>query len=199
MLDTKLCTKCKKEKPATDFGFLRGGANGLRSQCKPCRAEANLAWNRRNAERVKRTTSSWRKDNAKEIKEYNKTYKKLNKDRVLQRAAEWKRENPDRIRAINTKGKIKARYGLLVEEYEDILEFQDGACAICHTKDPGYHGRLHIDHCHKTGDIRGLLCSRCNTGLGMFMDDPQKLLAAITYLSQHKAATEAKERRLEAA
>ena len=185
--EMKTCTKCGETKPKTIFGPMRGGVDGLCSQCRPCRAKANLAWNRRNAEQVKTTTALWREGNTEGIKKYNKVYKTRNKGRVLLRAAEWKRKNPGAIRAINIKGKLKSRYGLSTEDYELILDSQDGVCAICRTEDPGHHGRFYIDHCHKTGDIRGLLCSRCNTGLGLFLDNPERLSAAIAYLSSHEA------------
>lgn len=58
------------------------------------------------------------------------------------------------------------------------LELQDGKCAIC--KEP--MDQSYIDHDHETGEVRGLLCHRCNSGLGFFNDDPQRLLAALEYL-----------------
>src|SRR5882724_1410691 len=76
-------------------------------------------------------------------------------------------------------------YGLTVEQYDELWEAQEGCCAICGThEDDLLGGRLHIDHCHITGHLRGLLCYRCNPGLGHFKDDIVLLQAAIAYLSK---------------
>ena len=62
-------------------------------------------------------------------------------------------------------------------------QFQNGCCAICKGEEPSdFKGRLSIDHDHSSGKIRGLLCMKCNSGLGMFNDDEDILLNAIKYL-----------------
>lgn len=70
------------------------------------------------------------------------------------------------------------KYGLTEKDYEAIKELQGGKCLIC-----GRGGRLVVDHDHESGEVRGLLCSNCNTGLGMFKDSVQSLQNAILYLS----------------
>lgn len=73
------------------------------------------------------------------------------------------------------------RHNLLTEEeYEAMRERQGGVCAICGEKSK--NGRLAVDHVHGPNTVRGLLCSLCNTGLGLFKDDPDRLAAAIEYL-----------------
>lgn len=77
----------------------------------------------------------------------------------------------------------KYLYGLTQEQFEAMLEAQGGRCAICRTDTPGGRdNRWHVDHCHATGKVRGLLCNGCNIGLGHFKDDPERLLAAVAYL-----------------
>ena len=76
---------------------------------------------------------------------------------------------------------LEDKYGLPLEGYEFLLEKQQGVCAICHQ--PETNGRaLSVDHCHKTGIIRALLCHRCNRLLGFARDDPELLEAAAIYL-----------------
>lgn len=77
---------------------------------------------------------------------------------------------------------LKYRYGLSVQDYENLLDSQDCCCAIC-KKDPTDE-RLHIDHDHKTGRIRGLLCGNCNRGIGYMKDSIQNLKSAAEYLSK---------------
>ena len=86
----------------------------------------------------------------------------------------------------NTNAMMKKNYGITLEEYDAMVEKQDGKCAICETTKPKGNGaRFHIDHSHKTGKVRGLLCSPCNLALGKFKDDIAILQSAIEYLRDH--------------
>lgn len=80
-------------------------------------------------------------------------------------------------------------YGITPDQYDAMLTGQGGRCAICgNPPDPNgvrAASRLHVDHCHETGRVRGLLCSRCNQGLGYFRDDENLLLAAVRYLKEN--------------
>ena len=76
---------------------------------------------------------------------------------------------------------IKRRYGLTVEDFQRMFQAQAGRCAICH--DP-FVKRPHVDHCHSTGRVRGLLCRLCNVSLGGFRDNPKLLQRAIDYLAR---------------
>ena len=74
------------------------------------------------------------------------------------------------------------KYGMGKAEYYELLDAQEGVCAIC----KGVERDFMVDHCHKTGVIRGLLCRKCNTGLGMFDDVPNLLRQAADYLDEFK-------------
>lgn len=81
---------------------------------------------------------------------------------------------------------LERLYGITLEQYEAMLEAQDGVCKICGS--PPGRKRLHVDHCHVTKVVRGLLCSPCNTALGAFKDDEELLERAIAYLRGSLAA-----------
>jgi len=85
-------------------------------------------------------------------------------------------------------GNLKANYGLTLQDYENLLESQNGKCAICGSTNPGKVDAAHlaVDHCHETGKVRGLLCNSCNNGLGRFKDDPVILTNAVTYLENQE-------------
>jgi hypothetical protein len=104
-------------------------------------------------------------------------YLEDNRERVnATRRAAWKkygRGEKERAR----------KYGLTVEQLREVLA--PGRCAIC-----GRTDRLHVDHCHETGQVRGLLCDSCNAGLGRFRDDEARLIAAANYLRSHRALAE---------
>jgi hypothetical protein len=73
----------------------------------------------------------------------------------------------------------------IVEIYRELLEEQNGVCAICGNGQVSGHSRLFVDHDHQTGEIRGLLCGPCNSGLGMFRDNLEALKSATKYLDQY--------------
>ena len=80
------------------------------------------------------------------------------------------------------KYRIKGRYGISLEEYNDLLVNQSGKCGICE-KLPLFDP-LCVDHDHNTGKVRGLLCSNCNKGVGLLQDSISVLSSAINYLSR---------------
>lgn len=90
---------------------------------------------------------------------------------------EWKKRNPD-----NTwKNHIKTFYGLSKENYLNLLKLQNNKCKICNKEDVKI---LSVDHCHKTGKIRGLLCRKCNSAIGLFYENIINLQNAINYLQE---------------
>lgn len=82
------------------------------------------------------------------------------------------------------KHRIKHLYNLTLDEYEDLLLRYENKCGICKKKISDEN--VCIDHCHNTGKVRGVLCSNCNTGIGMFEDNVSFLLNAIEYLKLKK-------------
>lgn len=109
------------------------------------------------------------------------------KRRRLHTNREWVRQNIERAQANKARSSHKRNlkaYGLDEESYRRLRAAQDDRCAICSRpfKDKP---RPNIDHDHATGEIRGLLCSKCNTGIGMLGDDPDVLLLAVAYLRRN--------------
>ncbi len=82
----------------------------------------------------------------------------------------------------------KQHYDMTIRDYEKLLKQQNGKCPICSTTKPGDKTKIHfcVDHDHKTGKVRGLLCHSCNTGLGRFKDNTESLIAAAVYILKHK-------------
>lgn len=84
----------------------------------------------------------------------------------------------EEIKLKNRRQNLKNKYGLTLEQYDCMCEEQDHCCFIC-----GERTKLVVDHCHTTGEVRKLLCVSCNTGLGMFRDNPEFLNRAMEYVS----------------
>lgn len=79
--------------------------------------------------------------------------------------------------------RLRKQFGISAADYDTILAGQGGGCAICGSPHgDGWKRRLHVDHCHTTGVVRGLLCSECNLGIGKLGDDPARLDRAALYL-----------------
>lgn len=74
------------------------------------------------------------------------------------------------------------KYGITLAKYQQMLKEQQGKCKICGTNDPKGRGKFHVDHCHETRFVRGLLCHHCNLLLGLAKDNEGVLNAAIRYL-----------------
>jgi hypothetical protein len=93
---------------------------------------------------------------------------------------DWADKNPGKAKRAELKHALK-KYGITLDEYDRLFHSQGGVCRICRLPDPTGR-RLSVDHDHKTGRVRGLLCHKHNTALGGFNDDLILLQAAIDYL-----------------
>jgi len=112
------------------------------------------------------------------------------KPRVSNGCCDTHRERIRDLRKIDN-AYLMRNFGIGADEYDSMHENQNGVCAICggretRPKPNGEPKRLSVDHCHKTGRIRGLLCSGCNTALGLFNDDIELILKAAMYLESHR-------------
>jgi len=137
----RTCTKCKEEKPVTDFYRANSKKSknqpiGYKSHCKPC------------------------------VLQQRREFYKTPHGRKVKIEHSW-----------NSKG-----INCTVELFEEMFKAQNGKCAICGTSKNVANKAFCVDHDHKTGKIRGLLCDGCNTGIGMLQDSDQVLEKAVKYL-----------------
>lgn len=160
----------------------------------------------------------WREKNKEKLRAYFRQYYAKNRAKKIQAACQWKIDNPERAKEAHAKARkkhaasrleytrksraagsnfdrkhyLKARYGLTIEQYKDMLEAQGGLCMICNRPETRkLRGKtdvsLAVDHCHSTGNIRGLLCGNCNKGIGLLGDNADGLAAALRYLTRDVA------------
>lgn len=105
---------------------------------------------------------------------------------------QWHIDNKDHKNDI----RLQRRYGITLTQLIEFTEFCENKCAICGEEETTVHGQskkvqpLSIDHDHKLGHIRGLLCNKCNNGLGLFKDNVELLSSAIEYLTNYKEVLE---------
>ena len=123
-------------------------------------------------------------------KELEEFYKSGRKDRPEERHNECKECTKIRVKVnycpIRTRSNdLRRNYGITIEDYDRMLEDQGGTCMLCPaTPESQRHGRLHVDHSHETGEVRGLLCHNCNTALGLLNEDVGRMAAMIAYITK---------------
>jgi len=100
-------------------------------------------------------------------------------------AKKYRLKNSIRLSATTFNYKLKSQYGLSRDQYELMIKNQNNRCIICGNPftTPKH---THIDHDHKTGSVRGVLCSNCNTGIGFFRENIDIMISAIKYLDLHQ-------------
>ena len=168
----KACTRCGDTKDTLAFNRNKSKSDGLSCWCRECSQKYRREYNRR-PEIQERLKEKWRKHNKKRLQ--NPETKK----KIYAQNKEY-RNRPEI--------KIKRKYKLMDKLYGEGAGFwyqvrmtiQNGKCAVC-----GEHfgDKLVLDHDHKTGEWRGLLCNNCNTAIGLLHENPHKMMKAINYLN----------------
>lgn len=188
------CNKCGKSflRNSDNFHKSEKSKDGLYWVCKECsnKKRKELYGSDTAKEKKKTANAKWRRDNQDHIKKYRKEYREKNKDSISEKAhkryLQDKDNKPKPPKDTSFKRHLKRFYGMEPETYFDMLNKQNGVCAICGKEDDGSGKRLHVDHNHVTGKIRGLLCRSCNAGLGHFKDNQHLLDGAIKYLKNNE-------------
>lgn len=209
---TQSCSHCREVKSLDDFHKAKGGRNGRHRQCKDCRSDLGkaerLERGTKQAERMRlfgmglqkcsicnevlkldsfyRYSKSTTGRKGQCIECYTRVGGEYRRDPrvrklISERRSKFKRENPEEAYRRQRKYAFKKKYGITLDDYDAMLGQQEGRCAICFTL-PMPDSPLYVDHCHDTGQVRGLLCQGCNSGIGQLGDDQNRLRSAIRYL-----------------
>lgn len=155
-MKNKQCTKCKAVKSVSEFYYKNKQLkNGYRSWCKVCESAALAARRKANPEKAKA---------------------------ISQR---YKKAHPERVRNAN----LKVKFGITLEDYNRMWNNQNGRCAACSEPETATWNNivklLAVDHNHRTGKVRALLCQRCNCALGNIGDSIERLKNLINYLESN--------------
>lgn len=126
----------------------------------------------------KQYRQEYHKKNRKQLLEYGKEYRLKNKDVLRKKEAEYRKRNKDLIKI----RKIQYKFKIQFQEAEQLFKRVKTICDICGQKESCKRFLLAVDHNHKTGKVRGVLCGSCNKGLGGFKDNIKLLKRAIKYL-----------------
>lgn len=162
----KACSKCGV--PKAPEGFYRRGT-GRQNQCIECSKAAAKDWYAANPDYRRTKAQEWRKANPDYVREYRKTNRR---DIYLTESAR--------------------KYGITREQFSKMFADQSEKCATCFKPFDwdDKQTKPHIDHCHRTGKIRGLLCNACNSVLGITNENVETLSNLIEYLKCHGSSAE---------
>ena len=146
--------------------------------------ERSRKWRQANPDRVKEGQKRYKEANPEKTREYQRKWVAANPGRVKEKCKKYYQDNSDKLKESMRKAQY-AQYGITAAEFDSISIAQGKACVICGERERNGK-RLSIDHDHSTGKFRGLLCHRCNVGLGMFRDSEDLLSMAISYLRERR-------------
>lgn len=152
-----------------------------RSHVAECRA-ALRRWRKANPDKARAQSRRYREAHLEERRAANRAFMRefyrQNRDEINRRSKE-RRDSQIATARAKERRRALAKYGLTQADYDRMVAQQDHGCAICHQT---VEGNLHVDHCHTSGKVRGLLCGACNTSIGSFRDNPATLRRAADYL-----------------
>ena len=118
------------------------------------------------------------RDCTKKVKRpYRQKYYLEHKERCLKNSRAWASVNKDRLVKANRKSHLKCKYNLTVEAYNKLLVDHNHECKICKST-----WQLSVDHCHTTGKVRGILCRKCNSALGLLKENRQAIKNLLNYI-----------------
>ena len=101
---------------------------------------------------------------------------------------DWRKRNPERHKTTAKRYKLKQQYGITLEQYNSMFDEQKGCCYICHKNQSECKRKLNVDHNHKTGRVRALLCGGCNSMIAHSKENVDTLLAGVEYLRKYNVA-----------
>lgn len=126
------------------------------------------------------------KNNIEKMKEYNKQWHKDNLEKAKENGKQWRDNNLERAKEIARRWHLKSKYNLSLCDYNKMFNNQEGCCAICGRHQSKLTKVLSVDHNHGTEEVRGLLCSKCNTFIGYINEDPNVLRRMEDYFKIYK-------------
>jgi hypothetical protein len=154
-----VCTKCKIEKDPSCFYKETKKKNGRRSRCKECELLADTRY-------------------------------KDDPEGQRLRVQKWRERQGGNLRYCYRSWSLKRHYGLTLDDYDNMLQEQQGLCYLCGLPETALKAtkdgvkNLAVDHCHKTGKVRKLLCTKCNTAIGLLNDDIGLVKRLAQYLEE---------------
>lgn len=192
--DQMYCPRCSSVKALADFHRNRSAPRGRHCWCKDCtnekkRAERIPTQRTQRARKLAQNTDSQRRcstcSKVLELTGDNFYISRSDRDGFQRNCKPCQKEHAKSLspeqKEANWARRIERVYGISSERYYSMLAEQ-GGCRICGEGPVGAVAKLAVDHCHRTGRVRGLLCTKCNSAIGLLSESRESLAAAINYL-----------------
>jgi hypothetical protein len=196
MVETKICTCCKDELPGTKeyFNTAKNGYLQLTAICRVCmqckylRGSDKIKEKQRklyskNSEKYSESKKIRRLEDPEKFKKQSRASYRRNRKNALAYQKTHREQNIDKIRV----RVLERKFNTTEKIIQDFMDAQRGCCGIC--KDslvyPNSYKSYAVDHDHRTGEVRGLLCSNCNRAIGLLMDDTKIVRSAAEYLERY--------------
>ena len=188
-METQICTKCNIEQSITEFRKDQHNSTGHHVHCRTCFNLFQKEYRAKNRDVVNSYATNYYKENAERIKAMRKlrgqgkpTTEFHSKTKIFDETSYYNRSGWKKRR--ENSWRQRGMVGMTYDLYEQMLIDQNNKCVICNLEHTDIK-KLHVDHCHNTGKVRGLLCSNCNNGMGKLGDSIERLELVINYLKQN--------------
>lgn len=180
----KTCSKCKIPKCLNDFGKNKSRADGHQGRCKQCFSQLNKIWSINNLEKKKQYSKEYYGLNLDKYKLLNEKRYIDNPEKHRNASKQWRLNNLEKHRGNQLKSRFwpNSSWQEALKSYQSLFNDQKGLCGCCQKPQSDFKKRFAVDHCHKTGKIRGLLCATCNKGIGLLQDNSDIVYKAFQYL-----------------
>lgn len=190
------CNKCHEIKNISEFYKAKNNKTGYRNYCKVCERKQVNEHYCNNREKLIKINSERNREKHGKGKLKCRTCKTVKPNTAFiiseksangylgrcKECTDYYNTNKQRLQKDYM---LKSTYGIDINHFEKMLELQKYSCEICKIHQDNITGPLCVDHCHITGEVRGLLCFRCNSSIGKFEDDINLLTSAINYLQKY--------------
>ena len=175
----KRCYACKRELPLDAFGKNRGKPDGLSDECRECKRKSDATSHLRNRESRLAKMRVYRSTNLVQLQAAEREYARSARGRTTNKSAgaRYRQRHAEAI----TDRNLRRAYGLTLQQRKAMYTAQAGRCKLCDR--PVSYAKTDTDHNHATGEVRGLLCHRCNHLIGMLETSADLLIAALRYAS----------------
>lgn len=174
----KVCCACKELLTTASFNKLTAAKDGLYPSCRDCT----------NANKRQSWAASSEENRARRRAEYAADLRGRRTEQSRKAREAWAARETDLDLRTYRDRHLRRKFGISVDEYDRMHDAQNGLCAVCNEPetDADYRTKrlrfLAVDHCHDSGAVRGLLCRRCNTALGLLLESPDRVEALLAYL-----------------